>query len=231
MQHFESIAKTSYHHQVTHEVCCFVKLSESTGSIQQDSNISEYRFSRVSGIEAYMRWSLERSILWPEHAFSFMMFTVTERLVHVTVTEVFSGMFETHQWLFSSEVQLNEAISAMRRQVNLEECQYIFTPGRVRHYSLSHLGANLTRKKLQNYLPHAKLVHMNNMGRISPRILVRRIALDVRRYVEQLSTEPVLAWYGFANECDALTAAVESDSAAILKFIRTPGYVYLQCAA
>ena len=194
-------------------------------------SVSEYRYSIVSGMEAYIRWSLGRAQLWPEHAYSFMVITVTHKSVHLSVTEVNSGVFETHQWLFSSEARLAEVVATISVMVDLSSCRYIFMPSRMRALPFEHLGASMTRKALLPFFPDAKLIHLNGIGRISPRIMVRRIGADVHRYVETQENQMVMSWYDYSNEKDALTSAVESDSAALLKLIATPVHAYLQKTA
>lgn len=191
----------------------------------------EYRYSVVSGMEAYLRWSLERGALWPERAFSFMQFTVSRELVHVSVTEVGSGRFETHQWIFPPTVSLDEVSWTIGAVVPLSSCRYVFTPGRRRSLPVWHLGACLTRDGLERHFPHARRIYLSTLCRVSPHVMIHRIGGDVRRHVEALGEGAAMSWYGPCNEGDALTTAVESDSAAILRLIVTPGYAYLERAA
>lgn len=194
-------------------------------------SVSEYRYSIVSGMEAYVRWSLGRSLLWPKRAFSFIVITLSEAIVHLSVTEVNAGKFETHQWVFSSMVRFEEIVETIGSMVDLKQCRYIFTPGRVRGLSLMHLCNSLTCKSLSAQFPHSKVIHLDDICRTSSGILVRRIGADVLRYAETLAEQKPMSWYGYSNEHDALTSAVESDSAALIKLIATPVSSYLQSRA
>ncbi len=197
-------------------------------------SVTEYRYSVVSGMEAYIRWSLGRSYLWPEHAFSFMLITVVKEHVHVSVTEVHGGMFETHQWLLSSCVSLDEIVSSMGQMLDLRLCRYIFLPGRMDVMSQSSCVCSMTRKAWMDYFPWAKVLRVDVIARASSRVSVRRIGADVRGYVESLDIQKGLVWYGYSNEHDALTSAVEADSALLLRVMMTPVSVYMDnlgCAA
>ena len=213
------------------ETCEMTELSHTGKNCELQGtkrSVSEYRYSIVSGMEAYVRWSMERSLLWPKHAFSFMVMTVVKDVVHLSVTEVKAGKFETHQWIVSSEVRLEEIVAVMGFMVDLNSCHYIFTPGCVRSLPLSHLGAYLTRKVLSSQFPQAKVIHLDDICRTSSGIFVRRIGADVHRYTEALGAQKTMMWYGDTHEHDALTSAVESDSAALIKLIATPVSAYLQ---
>ena len=204
--------------------------SASAFSIEKTRLTADYRYSRVLGIEAFMRWSLPRAALWPRHDYSFIMFTVSERCVHLTVTEVAAGAMEIHQWVLSPETRLEQVASMIKKYVRIRDCRYIFTPGRVHGLPKGHLGASLVRSPLLNYFPGAKIVHLQGLERLSRNLIVRRIGMDTRRHVAAFSSNACMA-NDLDGSKDTLTLSVEADCAAILKLIVTPCYAYIQKAA
>ncbi len=196
--------------------------SRSAGRMAPESRHS-ITHTRLTSIEAFLRWSLTRDTLMAGSMISFIVFTVIEEAVHVTLTQTNEDNLEMHQWIFAPEATLDEVFIEISRELHPGTRCYLFTSG----YSTlcrmpsSHLGSSLTTQRLKEHFPGSSVIHLECLARLASRFLPRILGSDTRHWFRKLMQSDSL-WNHDSAAQELLMSAASTDSAMILRLLVTP---------
>ena len=179
--------------------------------------------TRLTSVEAFLRWSLTRDTLMASSMISFIIFTVIEEAVHVTLTQTHEDDLEMHQWIFAPETTLDEVCMELFKELHPGTRCYLFTSG----YSTlcrmpsSHLGSSLTTAMLKQHFPGSSVIHLECLARLASRFFPRFLGSDTRHWLRKLMQSSSLLCGDSAAQ-DLLLSAASTDSAMILRLLVTP---------
>ncbi len=202
--------------------------SRSAGMFFQEKR-REMRMKSV-GLEAYLRWSLTREMVTEGLKRCFLVFTATEHVVHVTLSQMENECIVTKQWIFNSDTNLEAVGTVLKQQIPEHLKLNVFVPGRHEReqYGAEHLARELTRGRIEMVFGTRGVINMDRFSSLACQHLPRLIGSDTRRWLERLtsiSSTPA----GFEVESeelslaeDFLNSSVRRDVAMIYRLLVTP---------
>lgn len=184
--------------------------------------------SRLSHVEAYMRWSLTRDMIRACSNAEFYIFTAVSSGIHVLQAWFAGDSLMTSCWYFSADCSWKTILNEVCAHENAGKHAYFFTPGNAIRCQCSdiHPVRCLTRRHILQYSPNATVIHLDSLAHSAVQCSHRYIGADARCWLERLTAG------GISPACrdlhdieeDYLVSAICADLAVIIRLMHRPAH-------